>query len=167
MNILKQLFTFTPRSKPDNFTLSSKEEIDYDVREEREIKKDYVSADIEKNIAYIRKRYAVPLNNDVVIREIGLKNGRKAFILFFDGMVDGLAIDEYIISALIELPYIQEDKFDDELYMYFTAHSQTTVESDMDNIADGVNFGSCALFVDGVAKAFVFDVKQWEHRGID
>lgn len=167
MNIIKEFFAFTPRSKGDKFTLSSKEEIDYDVREERNIQKDYVSSDIEKNIAYIRKRYAVPLNNDVVIRQIGLKNGRKAFILFFDGMVDGQAIDEYIIRALIELPYIQEDEFDNELYMYFTAHSQTTVESDMDNIADGVNFGSCALFVDGVAKAFVFDVKQWEHRGID
>ena len=50
MNIIKEFFTFTPRSKGDKFTLSSKEEIDYDVREERNIQKDYVSSDIEKDV---------------------------------------------------------------------------------------------------------------------
>ena len=82
-------------------------------------------------------------------------------------MVNSQAIDDYIIKSLIGLSHIQDAKFDDELYKYFTTHAEVTVYTDMDNVAEGINFGSCALFVDGVAKSFVFDVKQWEHRSID
>lgn len=167
MNILKELFAFTPKSKPDRFTLSKEENVDFDIRREKTIEKNYVFDSIEKNIAYMRDRYNVPQNNDVVIREIGLNDGKKAFVMFFEGMVDSQAIDEYIIKSLIELSYLKEDRFDDELYMYFTTHAQAVVNTDMDDIAEGINFGSCALFVDGVSKAFVFDVKKWEHRTID
>ncbi|MGN1116933.1 MAG: spore germination protein, partial [Candidatus Ornithomonoglobus sp.] len=47
-----------------------------------------------------------------------------------------------------------------------TTHSQAETMQDFDEIADEVNFGSCALFVDKVDTAFVFDVKGWEHRDI-
>lgn len=167
MGILKELFTFTPSSKADKFVLSDEDHVDFDIREEKTIDKDYVSDNIEENIAYIRDRYSVPLNDDVVIREILLKGDRKAFVVFFEGMVDGQAIDEYIIKAVIELPYLQGDNFNDELYKCFTTHAEAQIKTDMDDVAEGINFGSCALFVDGVEKCFLFDVKNWEHRTID
>ncbi len=167
MNLLKKFFTFTPSSKTEKFVLSDDKEVDFDVREEKEIKKEYVSEDIEKNLSYIRNRFSVPFNNDVVIRQMILKNERKAFIVFYEGMADGKYIDNNIIKSLMELPYMQDFAFDDELYKSFTTHSQVTVLSDMDRITEDVNFGSCALFVDGVASCFVFDVKGWEHRAIN
>ena len=167
MNIFKEIFVFKPSAKAEKFELSGDTKTDFDIREEKEIEKAYVSAEIEKNLAYIRNRYSVPQNNDVVIREIITKDSKGAFVLFFEGMVSSQFVDEYIIKALIELPHENEGGFDEDLYMRFTAHAQVKVKTDMDDVADEVNFGSCALFVDGVAKSFVFDVKMWEHRGID
>lgn len=167
MEIFKKLFLFKAADKPEKFELSESNETEFDVRNEETIKKEYVNADFEKNISYIKRRFKVPINNDVVIREIVLKGKRKAFIAFYDGMTDGNAINDNIIKSLIEMPYFQDFEFSDELYKYFTSHSQAAVLSDMDEIAEDINFGGCALFVDGVDKAFVFDVKDWEHRGIE
>ncbi len=167
MNIFKELFAFTPRSKAEKFILSQPDRAEFDVRNEKNIEKDYVSDSIDENIAYIKKRYRIPQNNDVMLREISLKDGHRAFVVFFEGMVDSQAIDDYIIKSLIELSYLQGDAFCDELYAYYTTHAQVVACRDMDEVAGGINFGSCALFVDGVRKAFVFDVKKWEHRTID
>lgn len=167
MNILKQIFMFKPTDKSEKFLLSLDDETEFDIRNEENIKTEYVSDSIEKNSSYIKKRFSASVNDDVIIREIVLKNGREAFVIFYDGMTDGKTIDDNIIKSVIELPYFQDFEFGDELYRYFTTHSQAKAESDMDKIVDDINFGSCALFVDGVSNAFVFDVKDWEHRGIE
>ena len=167
MNILKQIFMFKPTDKSEKFLLSLDDETEFDIRNEENIKTEYVSDSIEKNSSYIKKRFSASVNDDVIIREIVLKNGREAFVIFYDGMTDGKTIDDNIIKSVIELPYFQDFEFGDELYRYFTTHSQAKAESDMDKIVDNINFGSCALFVDGVSNAFVFDVKDWEHRGIE
>lgn len=167
MNILKRIFMFKPTDKSEKFQLSLDDETEFDIRNEENIKTEYVSDSIEKNSSYIKKRFSASVNDDVIIREIVLKNGREAFVIFYDGMTDGKTIDDNIIKSVIELPYFQDFEFGDELYRYFTTHSQAKAESDMDKIVDDINFGSCALFVDGVSNAFVFDVKDWEHRGIE
>ena len=167
MNILKRIFMFKPTDKSEKFQLSLDDETEFDIRNEENIKTEYVSDSIEKNSSYIKKRFSASVNDDVIIREIVLKNGREAFVIFYDGMTDGKTIDDNIIKSVIELPYFQDFEFGDELYRYFTTHSQAKAESDMDKIVDNINFGSCALFVDGVSNAFVFDVKDWEHRGIE
>ena len=167
MNILKRIFMFKPTDKSEKFLLSLDDETEFDIRNEENIKTEYVSDSIEKNSSYIKKRFSASVNDDVIIREIVLKNGREAFVIFYDGMTDGKTIDDNIIKSVIELPYFQDFEFGDELYRYFTTHSQAKAESDMDKIVDNINFGSCALFVDGVSNAFVFDVKDWEHRGIE
>ena len=167
MNVIKKLFSFTPSGKPERFKLSGSDEAEFDVRKESNIKKEYVSDEYDKNLCYIRKRFNIPLNNDVVLRELALKDNKKAFIVFYDGMVDGEYIDNNIIKSLLELPYIHKGEFDKTLYEYFTTHSQADVKSDMDDVCEEINFGSCALFVEGVNVAFIFDVRSWEHRGID
>ena len=166
-DIVKKFFIFSPSGKREKFVLTDEKETDFDIREEKEVKNDYVSENIEKNLSYIKRRFNIPLNNDVIIREIVLKNDRHGFVLFYDGMVSSDYINNNIIKSLYELPYIQDFAFNDELFKYFTTHCQAETASSMDDIADEVNFGSCAVFIDGVDTAFVFDVKDWEHRGID
>lgn len=167
MSLIKKLFTFSPSEKQERFVLSEDDEFEYDIRKERKIEKHYVSDDIEKNLSYIKKRYNFPMNNDVVIRNIKLKNNTEAFIIFFDGMSKSEYINDNIIKSLMELPHIEEGAFNDELYEKFVTHSQANTMQDMDEIAEEINFGSCALFVDKVDVAFVFDVRGWEHRSID
>ena len=108
MNVIKKLFSFTPSGKPERFKLSGSDEAEFDVRKESNIKKEYVSDEYDKNLCYIRKRFNIPLNNDVVLRELALKDNKKAFIVFYDGMVDGEYIDNNIIKSLLELPYIHK-----------------------------------------------------------
>lgn len=167
MNVIKKFFSYSPTAKAEKFRLTETETTEFDIRNEKKIEKTYVSEKIEENLAYIRKRYSAAQNDDVVIREIRTRDNTRAFVLFYDGMASSQYINNNIIKSLAELPYINGGAFDDELYRYFTTHSQVNTQSDMDNIANSVNFGCCALFVDGVGKGFVFDVKSWEHRGID
>lgn len=166
MNLIKALFTYRPISKPEPFVLSNAPMAEFDIRREKRIKKEYVKADINENLAYIRLRFNVPINNDVVIREIRLRDGRAAFVLFYDGMVLGEFINNNVIKSLLELSQ-NDTAADAELYKGLTTNSQATAEQDMDKIIDNVNFGSCALFVDGIDAAFLFDVRGWEHRGIE
>lgn len=166
MNLIKALFAYSPTSKPEPFVLSNPPEPEFDVRREKTTKKEYVRRNINENLAYIRSRFNVPLNNDVIIRELELCDDRAAFVLFYDGMVISEFINNNIIKSLLELSH-EGGMADAELHKSLTTNSQATTEQDMDKIADNVNFGSCALFVDGIDTAFLFDVRGWEHRSIE
>ncbi len=156
-----------PVKKYDDFELSSENKPEYDAREEKEYTRDYVFDSYEKNIAYINKRYNVSVNNDVVVRKIKLKNDIQAFIVFFDGMSNSESINNNVIKSLIELPFVENEVIVSDIYEKFTTHCQASVQNDFDKICDEINFGSCALFVDGISDAFIFDVRSWEHRSIN
>ena len=171
-NSIISIFRFSEPTLSENFTLKSTEpETAYDIRNEKEPEKDsYVSDNIEENLSYIKKRFSYPLNNDIVIRELKLKNERKAFLIFIDGMVNTDNVDGYIIETLLKLPYFTDNeiyKYEDEINERFVAHSQATASESMNVTAEEINFGSCALFVDGFKKAFLLDVREWGHRSID
>jgi len=141
----------------------------YDVRNEGKITEPVkVNEKIRYNRDYIKKRFNVPLNNDVVVREILLMDSAEAFIVFYDGMSDIKSINEGIIRSLLEIPYIANKKtLGREIEKSFISHAQAMRSSDMDEICEEINFGSCALFVDGIDEAFVLDVRKWATRSID
>ncbi len=170
MNILKRMFSFEPNKEREFVLYGKKEKLCYDVRTEKKEKKEYVKQSISENLKYMRDRFSYPTNNDIVIREISLRGGRAAFLIFIDGMTDTESVNNSVIEALLKLPYLNED----ELYKYkkiivekYVSHSQAQMSADFDIICEEINFGSCALFVDGIDECFVFDVRSWGHRGID
>ena len=169
---IKSVLWFNEPAPNSEFTINNeKKSAEYDVRKEKEPEKDvYVSGDIERDLSYIKNRFSYPLNNDIIIREIMLKENRKAFVVFIDGMVSAEAVNESIIKTLLEIPYFTDDKiyrYETEIMEKFIAHSQAQATESMDNTAEEINFGSCAVFVDGIKKAFVFDVRSWEHRSVE
>lgn len=165
-DILKKAFVYSPKSEPEEFEVNEYNDIEFDVRVEKKIKKEYVSESYDDNYSYMKKRYRVPDNNDIVIRSIIMKGDRRAFVVFIEGMVTTAYVDDNIIKSLMELPYIKEDEAEAEISERFTTHAQMRKSNDLDIIADDINFGSCALFVEGVSEAFLFDVRGWEHRTI-
>ena len=170
MNI-KSLFWFKEPAVDTGFKIKEQKKIvDYDVRNEKEPQKDfYVTKNLEENLAYIKKRFSYPMNNDVIIREITLKEGRKCFIIFIEGMVSTTFVDEAVIKPLLMLPYFADDEiycYEDEISRRFISRCQAMPTESMDIIADEINFGSCAVFVDGFTKGFLLDVRSWEHRTI-
>lgn len=171
MNILKKIFEFNSDSENEFVLREQKSAFEYDVRNETpELKKEYVKKDIDENRAYLRKRFSYPLNNDIIMRNLTLKENRKAFVMFIDGMVDTQSIDSAVIETLLKLPYYSEGeiyKYEENISEKFAAHSQASSTSDFDEICEEINFGSCAVFVDGIEKGFIFDVRSWGHRSID
>ena len=157
---IKNYVIFSPTAQENDFKLKNKSnDIEYDVRNEKTetTAKDTVSKSYEENISYVRNRFNVPINNDIVIRELVLKEGRKAFIVFIDGMVSTDMVDLAIIKTLLEIPYFSDDKiysYETEIIDRFIAHSQAITTNSMDTIFEEVNFGGCAVFVDGFSKGF-------------
>ena len=171
MNKLKNLFLFSPPQKRRKFELTGDNpNILYDIREEKEVQKNIsVSSDIEENESYIRWRFSIPLNNDFVLRKLRMKGNRQAFVVFIDGMVNTAHVNDSIIETLQKLPYIENFtsyEFEEEIIQCFISHSQASATTDMDTVAEEVNFGSAAVFVDGFNKAFILDVRSWGTRSI-
>lgn len=173
LNKIKDFLLFFPPAKNNKFSLDSQSDLmEYDVRKEKvkTTENDKVYKNIEENLSYVKKRFNYPLNNDIVIRELEMKEGRRAFIVFIDGMVNTDNVDMAVIKTLLEIPYFTDDKiykYETEIIDKFIAHSQATSNESMDTIFEEINFGSCAVFVDGFSKGFILDVREWGHRSID
>lgn len=172
MGFLNSFIKFNDKKQINSFTLNGRDEkVDYDVRDEKPKPPPAgVYEDIEENMAYIRNRFSIPLNNDFVIRKIKMKNDRKAFLVFIDGMVDTEAVNLAIIKTLQEIPYFVDNeiyRYEEEIPDRFASHSQVMISDSMEDAAEEVNFGCCAVFVDKIPKVFIFDVKKWSSRGIE
>ena len=172
-NAVKDYLMFTPRAREEKFYLGTPQSnTEYDVRGESEAttERDTVFCDIEQNLSYVKKRFTYPINNDVVIREISMRRGRRAFIVFIDGMVSSELVDLAVIKPLLELPFFSggEGAGEGEAIMErFVAHSQAFSTKSMDVVFEEINFGSCAVFAEGFESAFVVDGREWGHRSID
>ena len=126
-----------------------------------------ISRNIKENEKYLKKRFSVPENNDVVIRKFQLKGNRDAFVIFYDGMANGSFISSNVIESMQYIPRLCDEdlKMKQEEVLYnFVSCSQAQPESDIEKIIDEVNFGSCGVFVDGLDIGFSIDVRAWEHR---
>lgn len=176
MSVIKRIrdcLFFTPKAEENQFYLKEQNSnTEYDIRRENieTTENDKVFLNIEENLAYVKKRFTYPINNDIVIREITMKEGRKAFVVLIDGMVSTDMVDLAVIKTMLEIPYFSDNeiyKYEEEIIEKFIAHSQAMATENMDNIFEEINFGSCAVFVDGFSKGFILDVRDWGHRSID
>lgn len=170
--IIKKIMIYSPPKEDNSFTLeNSKISAIYDVRKNSDAEKTpAVFSDIEKNRAYIEKRFDYPHNNDVVIRKLTLNGDTKAFVVFYEGMCKSDFINLSVIKPLLELPFINDtDKYKNAEYIAsrLITHNQVQVSQDFDSIIDDVNFGSCGIFIDGINSGFTADVKGWPTRSIE
>lgn len=170
MGFIKSLFTFSENKNKDEFVLYQQKSVaDYDVRNEKEEKKVYVFDDFKKNLSYIRDRFSYPINNDVVIRKLLLKGDKRAFLIFIDGMVSTDQVDGFVIETLQKLPYFDKEevyKYEETVVGKYISHSQASSSNDFDKVCEEVNFGCCAVFIEGLDKAIILDVRGWGHRSI-
>lgn len=129
-----------------------------------------ISRNIDDNEEYIKKKFSIPKNNDVVLRKIMLKGGRRAFVVFIDGMVSTDFVNSHVIETLLFLPLITDGDIKvkkDEIMERFIAHCQAQPTDSAEDVLEEINFGSCAVFIDGIDIAFCMDVREWGNRGID
>lgn len=156
-------FLFHEPEKKEQFVLNESKKI-YTL--EKEFK---ISRNIEENENYIKEKFSLPLNNDIVLRKITMKGGRRAIVIFIDGMAKADFINAHVIETLQFMPLITDDEIKikkEEIMERFIAHGQAQATEDIKSVIDEINFGSCAVFIDGVDIAFTMDVRFWVNRGI-
>ena len=168
LNKIKKLLLFHSQPENSDFILKNQEEIvKYDIRNENKNQAHYITNNYDENLKIIEKIFSYPNNNDFVIRKIKILENTRAFLIFFDGMVDTQAVDLAIIKPLLELPRISSVENKEEIMERLIAHSQATKTTDFSTLVDDVNFGSCGVFIEGLNYAFSLDVRNWGHRGIE
>ncbi len=165
-NILRTLFEFTPKEEKPDFSLEKPASSQFDGYDENF----KISSYIKRNEDYIKQRFNVPLNNDIIIRHVTLKGERKAILVFIDGMVATLNVSEDIIKTLQTIPLITEEMIftnPDATVTKLISHAPARASDDINEIIDEINFGGCGVFIDGIKMGFMMDTKGWEHRLIN
>ncbi len=142
----------------------------YDVRKENVSHETIlISRSIDDNIEYMKKRYTYPLNSDIIIRSFTLKCGVRCFIMFVDGMIDTQIIDTCVTEPLLMLPELidlEMNPIGEVIERQIMFHNQLKKRKDFDTICDDINFGSTAVFVDGMDEVFAVDARKWGTRAV-
>ena len=148
---------------------------------------------IDVNIEYIRVKYNLLINSDIILKEFTLtaRNKQyKAFLLFIDGMTDTDLVNNYVLRPLMlknaansfdgnqnqvvseavtnNITVRKVKKFDIKEYILNCLLPQNTVkiQTDFKEIFSSVNAGNCALFIDTLNLAFDIDVKGFQTRSV-
>lgn len=149
-----------------------------------------VFPDLKNNLEYIKVKYNFLINSDIKIREFSINFNKKkydAFILFIDGMVNSQIINKFVLSPLmlgdtsenskevlstiknndVTIRKVKTMNLGDTLYNMLLPQNDLTKSTEFSEIISGVNTGNCALFVDTLNCAFVFDVKDLKQRSVE
>ncbi len=131
-----------------------------------------VSPVLKENLEFIKDTFELPKNFDLVLREFKVKfknSSIDAFLIFYDGLANAAYINRDILNPLmisgIETEP-QKENIEDLIYQQMISQAPNGKQTDMKNIIEMVEFGNCAVFVDGCACAFVADVKGWSGRDV-
>ena len=148
---------------------------------------------IDVNIEYIKVKYNLMINSDIVLREFTLTARNKqyrAFLLFIDGMVNMDLVNNYVLKPLMlkntsnsfdgnqnqviseakanNITVRKVKKFDMKEYILNSLLPQNNVKikSKFEDVFNGVNSGNCALFIDTLNIAFDIDIKGYSTRSV-
>ncbi len=195
--IVNNIFSYTPPINykfilPDNSDIESSNDIQPTSNTPE--KKENIFASLDVNLDYIKMKYNLLINSDIITREFIL-NARgkqhKALLLYIDGMVDSQSLNDFVLQPLMmrnknnlfdgdqnriiseavsnNITVRKVKKFDLADYIESCLIPQNNIEktNSFDEIFSGVNSGNCALFVDTLNIAFNIDIKGFKQRNID
>ena len=166
-NLFNSIFSYTPPieynfSLPEN---SQSTELD-DVENSKPQEKVEIFPSLNVNIEYMRNKYSLLINSDVILREFTINARGKqynAFLVYIDGMVDSEIMDKFILEPLMlrnknnlfdgaQTKVISETvannitirkvkKFDLSNYLMGCLMPQNAVKevTDFDEVANGIN----------------------------
>ena len=127
----------------------------------KEIIKDEIYKNIDKNIKYIKE--LLEGSSDMVFREFLIGN-TKAFIVYIDGMADKNLLNDYVLESLM-LEAHKLNSIDNIKNKILTV----TDLSEQEKLSKGIDLvlsGETLLLIDGIDKAYVIATRLWPFRGI-
>ena len=175
---LYNIFSYKPNLNND-FSLS---ESPNNISEKKINQNIYLEYD--KNINFIKDKYSLLINSDIVLKEfiINIKNKTfKAFLLFIDGMINSESINSSVLEPLLlknsirmntpssEIKKINNiKKFDlkEFLLNHLIQENSITIEDNFENTFSKINSGYTALFVESLNIAICIEAKKLAGRSI-
>ena len=106
-DLWQKYFAYTPEQKYE-FNLSKDPEenlqvqIDNSQKQQKEVEKIFPSLSV--NMEYMKTKYNLMINSDIVLREFTLNARGKqyhAFLFYIDGMVDSTMLDDFVLEPLM------------------------------------------------------------------
>ena len=194
-NLFNSTFGYSPTNKysfslPENNQMA--EENNSKTSKKDEIVKIFPSLNV--NIEYIKTRYNVLINSDIILREFTINARGKqynAFLIYIDGMVDSKTMNEFVLEPLMlrnknnlfdgtqskvvseavtnNITVRKVKKFDLANYLMGCLMPQNSVKqvTDFDKIISSINSGNCGLFIDTLNLAFDLELKGFKQRSVD
>ena len=173
------------------FVLNDKANTEDLVQTDELIQSTNVYPTIDVNLEYLTTRFNTMINSDIKIRKFLINaKGRqfKAFIIYIDGLVNDVSINDFILKPLMLKNYSNQfdenqiisqaitsnisvrkiKKFNIKDYIYECLLPQNDVQKcdNFDKITDAISSGNCLLFIDTINFAFDISVKKFEQRSI-
>ena len=101
-NMFNNLFSYTPESNYQFTIPENTNHISQNTNQQNNITNIFPSLQI--NIEYIKTRYNLLINSDIILREFTMNAQGKqydAFLIYIDGMVDSKIMDDFILKPLM------------------------------------------------------------------
>ncbi|MBQ3146018.1 MAG: spore germination protein [Clostridia bacterium] len=189
-NLFKNVFLYKEPIDTYDFSLpenSYESKNTPNISEDSKMASHNIYTSLNVNIDYIKVKYNTLINSDIILREFKLNIKGKEYnsiLLFIDGMIDSKSINDFILKPLMSkdcntstpaptvitnnITIRRVKKFNLEDYIFNSLVPQNTMKkvTTFKEAFSSVNIGDCALFVDTLDVAFVFDVKGFESRSI-
>lgn len=129
-----------------------------------------ISSEISSNIDYVKQKFNYPNNKDIVIREFTIKGKYKAFLVYLDGMVDRITINNFILR-----PLLKDENFGneaDECQLDYILDNvietnQAKKVKKTDEVIYEVLVGDTGLYVDGCDYYIFSETKGYDKRNVE
>ena len=132
-----------------------------------------VFSNIIENLDFLKSKYNTLICADIIIREFNMfayNQNHKCFIIYVDGLVDSISINDFILKPLMLGKHRYNKPFEGDLTDYvdncLLPQNSVSKVKDYQDVFSGINMGDCLLFIDTLNIAFDIDVKQYQQRSI-
>ncbi|NIK68672.1 spore germination protein [Paenibacillus sp. BK720] len=108
---------------------------------------------------------------DIVFRRIQIFGQINALLIYMDGLVDTIALDQILLKPwMLGFPSIKlndTDKVDAILEQQLVAVSKTATARNIDTIVQGILTANVVILAERAANAIIADLKGFEHRAVE
>ena len=132
-----------------------------------------ISTSLAENKKVIEDIYTLPLNKDIVIRNITIPGQSvvKAMLIFVDGLADKNIVTMTVLKPLMMMRDTGKEFYSNDLVGImidqYLPSGQATRVSSFKQVQQAINTGDTVLFFDGIDEAVTVETKGFEHRSVD
>ncbi|MBQ3080381.1 MAG: spore germination protein [Clostridia bacterium] len=121
---------------------------------------------LQENIEALCAIFHVPENKDIVLRKFTIC-GSNAFVCFLEGLLDPIALSEYVLAPCLlksETPPVPTDKRLSFVREEVLFASQSREVTTFQEISREILSGMCIMFIDECESAIAIDIRKVPHR---